>query len=199
LDGSQFDTLLRGLTTAKSRRGAVLGLVGGAIGLLRLTESEAKHKKKHKKKKSRGSPPAPPPTSPPSPPPPTGCQRQCQGKSCGDDGCGGSCGPCVGATTQCCNGACVDLATDPANCGLCGQACPSGECYRGSCTCPNNDASLCPNASCICGQSKNDVPVGPYACRKPGEMTSGCTFGTDCPFGSFCKQNTSHCSVSCTL
>ncbi len=43
MDGSQFDRLLRGLTTASSRRGAVVGLFGGALGLLGLTETQAKH------------------------------------------------------------------------------------------------------------------------------------------------------------
>jgi hypothetical protein len=61
MDGSQFDTLLRGLTIASSRRGAVVGLLGGTLGLLGLTESEAKHKKKHHKKKKGSSPPASPP------------------------------------------------------------------------------------------------------------------------------------------
>jgi hypothetical protein len=73
MDGSQFDTLLRGLTTARSRRGAVVGLLGGTLGLFGLTETEAKHKhkkhKKHKKPPGSGSPPASPPVSPPPSPP----------------------------------------------------------------------------------------------------------------------------------
>src|SRR3954462_6727970 len=69
MDGSQFDGLLRSLTTARSRRGAMVGVLGGALGLLGLTESEAKHKKKHRKKKGNGSPPSSPPTSPPPSPP----------------------------------------------------------------------------------------------------------------------------------
>jgi hypothetical protein len=63
MDGSQFDTLLRGLTSARSRRGALVGLLGGALGLFGLTQSEAKHKhKKHKKKGKVSPPPSPLPT-----------------------------------------------------------------------------------------------------------------------------------------
>ena len=36
--------------------------------------------------------------------------------------------------TQSCNGACVNLQSDPANCGACGNACASGEaCTDGDC------------------------------------------------------------------
>ena len=70
MDGSQFDTLLQGLTAARSRRGALVGLLGGAVGLFGLKESEAKHKKKHKHKKPP-PPVSPPPVSPPPSPPPS--------------------------------------------------------------------------------------------------------------------------------
>ena len=61
MDGAQFDTLLRSLTATSSRRGAAVGLLGGVVSMLGLTESEAKHKKhkNHNKKKRRGgSPPS---------------------------------------------------------------------------------------------------------------------------------------------
>src|SRR4051794_33582316 len=96
MDNERFDGWVRGLTTTRSRREAVVGLLGGGLGLLSLTESEAKHHKK-KKKRGGGSPPVSPPGSPPASPPgspPTGCTPQCQDRECGDDGCGGSCGSC---------------------------------------------------------------------------------------------------------
>jgi hypothetical protein len=68
----------------------------------------------------------------------------CAGKTCGTDGCGKTCGTCGSNQTctsdQCtcntagqtvCNGVCVDLKTDNANCGGCGLTCSS--CNAGEC------------------------------------------------------------------
>src|SRR5512142_1283555 len=69
----------------------------------------------------------------------------CAGKTCGTDGCGKGCGTCASDQTcnssdvcgwnaageTVCNGTCVDLQTDNANCGGCGltcSACNAGEC-----------------------------------------------------------------------
>src|SRR4051812_36320161 len=81
MDGSQFDTLLRGVTTARSRRSAVPVMLRGALGLLGLSETQDKHHKKNHKR--GGTPPAPPPPSPPSPPPPNPCQGQPDRTVCG--------------------------------------------------------------------------------------------------------------------
>jgi hypothetical protein len=43
MDGNQFEGLLRRLTTSRSRREAVVGLLGGALGFLGPTEAGAKH------------------------------------------------------------------------------------------------------------------------------------------------------------
>jgi hypothetical protein len=84
VDGMHFDRLLRGLTTARSRRSALLSLFGGGIGLLGIEATSARHHKKHKKKHhGRGSPPvSPPPVSPPpSPPVPPSPPAFCAGKN----------------------------------------------------------------------------------------------------------------------
>jgi hypothetical protein len=167
MDGSQFDTLLRGLTIARSRRGAVVGLLGGALGVLGLTKSEAKHKKKKKKKGGSppvsppASPPASPPVSPPSPPP---CTPQCSGKTCGSDGCGGSCGPCTGG---------VCLANDS-----CGQSCDQpGACGTTSppCSCNVN------NGDPVCRRS---VGAALVHC----DQLSTCTTTADCPPNTVCSS-----------
>jgi hypothetical protein len=78
------------------------------------------------------------------------CTPSCGTKKCGDNGCGGSCGAC-GASETCsaagacvptgptctapkrsCGGACVDVQTDPSNCGDCGKSC-AGTCTGGQC------------------------------------------------------------------
>ena len=50
LQPKRFDSWVRGLTTARSRRSALVGLIGGGLGLLSFGESEAK---KHKMKKGK--------------------------------------------------------------------------------------------------------------------------------------------------
>jgi hypothetical protein len=63
MDSAHFDALTRQLTGSRSRRGALLGVVGGALGLVGLAESQAKgggkggggkgKGKGHKKKKAK--------------------------------------------------------------------------------------------------------------------------------------------------
>src|SRR3954468_17065074 len=115
MDGSQFDTLLRGLTRARSRRGAMVGVLGSALGLLGVTESQAKHHKRKHKKKHGGSPPASPPSLLCVPEPQTTtCGGNCATKA-------NNCGqivpcPCLG-TQQCLsNGSCAITCQGPANC-----------------------------------------------------------------------------------
>jgi hypothetical protein len=45
---------------------------------------------------------------------------------------------------QACSGSCVDILTDPANCGACGNVCESGECIDGACPGPKD----CSNVEC---------------------------------------------------
>jgi len=85
----------------------------------------------------------------------------------------------VTASCETCGGAaCVDLATDPANCGTCANACPdSAVCLDGTCTCPS-DLSVC-GSSCVALASD---PANCGAC------------GTSCG-ALFCLQG--GCSADC--
>jgi hypothetical protein len=51
MDADRFDSLSRSLTDTPSRRGALAALLGGSLGLLGMTETDAKKGKKKKKKK----------------------------------------------------------------------------------------------------------------------------------------------------
>ncbi len=124
MDGYQFDGLLRQINQARSRRGAVLGILGGAVGLLGLTEAEAKHKKKKKKKGS--SPPPPPGARCPASCPP--CQQCVDGQSCTPRADGIACGD--NDCKTCLSGACVNKPDETVcNSGI-------GHCGRGICNAP---------------------------------------------------------------
>lgn len=57
---------------------------------------------------------------------------------------------CPGAIGAVCNGICVDLAVDAANCGSCGRACASTQvCRDGDCTCPIGTGPCGPNRECM--------------------------------------------------
>jgi hypothetical protein len=99
-----------------------------------------------------------------------------------------------------CNGACVDVRTDPDNCGRCGNACPGGECGNGfcpnpSCTTPSAcTAQRCnaPRAPCFCvaGVEGNFCAAGFYgSCLNSPQ----CATSADCPDDGVCVLAGSSC------
>ena len=79
---------------------------------------------------------------------------------------------------------CVDLATDPAHCGACENACPeTSSCIDGTCTCPGGE-SIC-NATCVdlmsdpanCGACSTDC--GALFCLE-GQCSSDCGDLSEC-------------------
>lgn len=140
MDGSQFDALARSLAAGRSRRGLSRffgGLaLGGPLALQRL-QAEARGKKgkkrKKKRKKKRGGQTALP-----------GCTPNCFERTCGNDGCGGSCGPCAG-NEVCQSGRCVCVpACGGKDCGddgcgaTCGTCAAPRTCQGGQCVCPGD-------------------------------------------------------------
>jgi hypothetical protein len=109
-----------------------------------------------------------------------GCGVQCaQGQRCFN----GTClqGPCNAINPKlfnCGNNACYtlqDLASDPLNCGQCGNACAGNEvCAQGQCQ-PYITSPAC-NA-CPC----NACPTGSACCTYPGGNFPICVAGGSCP------------------
>jgi hypothetical protein len=104
----------------------------------------------------------------------------------------GQCGlSCVGGSTKC-GTLCVDLQTDPANCGMCGNPCASGElCSAGQC------ALVCGSGTTQCGNVCVDTQVDPSNC---GMCGTACLGGEVCGAGQcalVCPNGTTKCGNSC--
>lgn len=179
---------------------------------------------------------APPPGSGPvrCPPGLVACGTECRVVAIDPDHCGAcgvSCGGgeacrggvCIPAPTcvcppsngcdaglTACNGACVDLQTDPQHCGACNTACATGDtCSGGTCQastgCPSG-TTLC-NGVCVnlatdvnhCGACNTACP--PNATCNAGVCQSGtCPAGWgDCDFNGTCDHDlmtdNSHCGA----
>ncbi len=107
---------------------------------------------------------------------------------------------------MCCGGSCVDNAHDPANCGLCGNACPTGSaCLFGACTLPDGGPVLgceddCPpGTACVGGaycllSTCTDADLG-ADCFLDGGIGSCC--GTSCVDLETDPENCAFCFAAC--
>jgi hypothetical protein len=98
---------------------------------------------------------------------------------------------------QCCGGACLDLNSDPNNCGVCGQRCPADTtCQWGLCLTPVNCANATNGEACWLGAG---LPEG-ICCE--GSCVSwnaepncgGC--GRTCPAGFPCQWGSCYYNIS---
>jgi hypothetical protein len=82
---------------------------------------------------------------------------------------GGKCESTCPDNQTMCGNACVNLRSDPNNCGECRNVCPSGRCKDGSCegACPNGETVCPPLRRCVdlqrdrnhCGQCNRICPL----------------------------------------
>jgi len=94
----------------------------------------------------------------------------CSGCNTNADCPGGTCDPilrqCVGgcaAPKLICAGACVDVTSNPANCGGCGVTCPAGlSCTNGMCS------TVCPAGQVRCGSTCSTLQSDPVNCGACG-------------------------------
>jgi hypothetical protein len=112
------------------------------------------------------------------------CNPNCDGKNCGDDGCGGQCGECVG-DGLCIEGACCVSECQGKECGEdgCGGTCgecfgAQDECTAGICQCiPDCAGKDCGDDGCelTCGECSDSEQF----CDEEG-LCKDCGPGTSC-------------------
>ena len=126
------------------------------------------------------------------------CGHVCpSGESCADGRClrgggggGGDAGPlsCVAGRVHC-GSACADTTSDPAHCGSCANACPSGMgCQAGACT------TVCSSTQEKCGASCYDVSSDALHC---GSCSKACASNQVCTQGMCCGAGQSVCGAAC--
>ena len=97
---------------------------------------------------------------------------------------------CLSVANQvCCDGSCVDVTSDPANCGSCHHACQPGEvCRYGECQCGEH-GTIC-NGQCVDTQTdaKNCGSCG-HVCGTCETCVGGQCVAVDCGAGKVCCQD----------
>jgi hypothetical protein len=127
-----------------------------------------------------------------------GAPEICDGKANGCTGTpdqGATCAgleKCISGSCQCpasalCGSTCVDIQTDPSNCGHCGNRCGSGAtCTGGAC--------ICNVGAVTCGTQCVDIKSDPNNCNGCGNT---CAAGVQCVSG-VCKCAKLSCAGKCT-
>jgi hypothetical protein len=172
MDGDRFDSLTRALGSGRSRRSLLRGLGAaalGAAGLARAGRADAAN---------LGNSPCAHFCQTVFPPGPNrgACVSQAAHGT-------GPCAACGANPGNYCGGACTDTQTDIANCGGCGNACPSDACHSATCVAgvcglaPANAGAVCADApdhctnASTCDAAGNCVAGGPVNCDDQNACT----------------------------
>lgn len=141
MESYDFDAIARALASASSRRW-LLRLTGLGLASLTGLARDSAEARRHKRRRRRR-------------------KNRNGGRTPEPDSCQGTL----------CDGACVDLDTDNAHCGACGNACAAGlTCCDGVCRALQTDNSNCG----ACGN----------ACFIPGSRFCACGVCVFCPLGA---------------
>jgi hypothetical protein len=98
---------------------------------------------------------------------------------------------CKGGKKKC-GKKCVDLASNGAHCRACGNACATGGCVHGACTCDTGED--CPEG-CFCTPGAEGGHLCSQSFSAGGAL---CVVDETCPLGSFCSIiNT--CTIPCPV
>ncbi|HIA01631.1 MAG TPA: hypothetical protein EYN06_06015 [Myxococcales bacterium] len=122
------------------------------------------------------------------------CTPDCDGKECGDDGCGNSCGECLGNGSVCTNGQCVVECVPDCGAKDCGDDGCSGSC--GNCATGDNcNAGVCETPAPVT-YSKDVQPVFAGLCANchKGSVPKACK-GSTCLINFY--SDTQKSSKSC--
>jgi hypothetical protein len=211
MDFDRFDALARSVIVSGSRRHALALAVGGVLTPLLACDEAGAHdplkkckkindqgKRKQCLKKAKKHAAQHAADQAPSAPV---CTPSCTGRSCGDDGCGGSCGPCSGGS--CDAGTC--LCPDGTSC-VAGQACQATMegviCFPQGICAASTEGSLCQPAFTVCDRDGTGdcscirSAEGNIVCVQRNSMTAcahGCNASTDCEPGLACVDISGCC------
>lgn len=102
-----------------------------------------------------------------------------------------------GVNGVCCGGTCIDVSSDPNNCGMCGETCGgSTNCNQGFCEPAGWQCTACAfcGAACPVGSS---CGVG-AVCTLPDGGQTYCSQNSDCPAGDVCVNSGLCAPTSCS-
>ena len=89
---------------------------------------------------------------------------------------------------QLCNGECLDVQTDPANCGGCGVVCGLASCVNGACVCQGSGKATC-GAVCV------DLASDAEHC---GACDNACIVASCIHGACDCAGTEANCPAACT-